>query len=244
MAAVPPPPPEPPPPPPAAWYFRLFDAIRDNMAGILITLLLVVFLGVLIVALWYSGTSTGGQDFIGRLRDREYARGLITFIISVSTIILGFVLVMYSLFGGADPDEQRFRRGREVFSGLMGVLGTIVGFYFGASQPTTRDLQAAPIDVITSADGTRQVVTYVSGGTAPYHYVVRYPDSPAGKESAAVSTRVAEAGWIRETVPAGAGNRVEIVVTDHMQKQVSVSRDLTPERGTSPEEKKEEQKKE
>jgi hypothetical protein len=207
-------------------FVRILTAIKDNTAGILITVLILVFVVALGFAFWYAGpTGEGAPDFIGRLRDQEYARGLITFIISVSTIILGFVLVIHALFGGSDPNEDRFRRGREVFTGLMGVLGTIVGFYFGAAQQPAPELQVAPIELIKAADGTLQAVTYISGGTPPYRYTVRFPGAATDKDVPVIANKVSESGWIRENVPAGAGNRVVVEITDRVNRQITGSRD-------------------
>src|SRR5262249_52339895 len=112
------------------WILRTLAIMWANVTSIIVGLLVAAFLFLMITAIRSSG---GEGDFLNRLREHEYARGLITFIISVSAIILAFVLVISSLFGSTNLSEDQYRRGREVFTGLMGVLGTIVGFYFGAS---------------------------------------------------------------------------------------------------------------
>src|SRR5262245_14848578 len=115
-----------------------FLSIWNNIGPIIASVLVLAFL--IVMALAFHS-----ESFIAKLGDQDFARGLITFIISVSTIVLGFILVTSSLFGASDAQgqeaENRFRRGREVFAGLLGVLGTIVGFYFGAAQQSPRELQ-------------------------------------------------------------------------------------------------------
>ncbi|HEV2292835.1 MAG TPA: hypothetical protein VGR35_03215 [Tepidisphaeraceae bacterium] len=76
------------------------------------------------------------------LRDGEFMRGLITILLLVVSLVLVVVLILTSLF--ANNDDSTFKRvnqGREVLTPLFGILGTIVGFYFGS---VTRDKAAEP----------------------------------------------------------------------------------------------------
>jgi hypothetical protein len=57
---------------------------------------------------------------IHRLTDPPFARGLITFIISVATIGLAFVLVCESFAAGSDNKfDERFRRAQEILALLI-----------------------------------------------------------------------------------------------------------------------------
>lgn len=126
---------------------------------------------------------------IDRLSDAAYARGVITWIICVGTICIGFVLVNQAF--DTDSDDNKFRRGREVFAGLMGVLGTIVGFYFfGSTEGSGGKLRLADTRLIDS-----QVLTFASGGEPPYRYTVKVGD----KES---EEKVSDGGWIVDTLEA------------------------------------------
>ncbi len=57
------------------------------------------------------------------------ARGLITFLIAVTTMGIAIMLAIFTIFskGGPDDDKQ-FDKGKQVLSVLIGLLGTIVGF--------------------------------------------------------------------------------------------------------------------
>jgi hypothetical protein len=200
------------------WILRTLATLWANIAVIIVGLLVGGFLLIMYWAITHSDGS--GNDFLSRLREQEYARGLITFIISVSAIILAFVLVISSLFGPSNTNEEQYRRGREVYTGLMGVLGTIVGFYFGAAQQTTRPLQVAPLQ-FESSGGTSRVLTFASGGTPPYRYSIQF-----GKDNdLAIKDKVSETGWIKEDVPGKASNPVEVQVTDRENRQVAARRD-------------------
>ncbi len=112
-------------------------------------------------------------DFLELLREPEYARGLITSLVSVAAITLGFVIVMFAFFGSSDQfTEARFRRAREIFVAMMGVLGTIVGFYFGSTDSKKTPLKLSDIKVETIED--KKVATmFVAGGSPPYHYLMK-----------------------------------------------------------------------
>lgn len=101
------------------------------------------------------------------MANAEYARGVITLMITVAFIILGVLLIITALFGPFGDEQSNdtaFRRAREVFSTVVGIVGTIVGFYFGSSTSTT------PIDLTWKVDGTKLIAT-VSGGKKPFKAV-------------------------------------------------------------------------
>src|SRR5712671_5197716 len=149
-----------------------------------------VFLLIIIIfaVIFYAFVS--GAQIIARLSDPGFARGLITFIICVATIGLAFILVFQAMSTQHVPDEN-FRRGREVFTGLMGVLGTIVGFYFGSAEKGESSLEVAPIKI-----SQRQLFTHVAGGIKPYVYVITTSDKGFPEIK-----KVSEDGWINETLP-------------------------------------------
>ena len=158
---------------------------------------------------------------IKRLSDTGFARGLITFIISLATIGLAFILVSQS-FSNQTTDEG-FRRAREVFAGLMGVLGTIVGFYFGsAEKPITA------LDIATLKAAEKQLVTFASGGARPYQYVIT-----STEKDFKVINGSSEDGWIvavLEQAPK-AGSKVTVTVTDNKQQKEFRSIDFPAEMG-------------
>ncbi len=176
-AAVPPPSPPPPPPPPPPpkketnyWAF----------------VILFVFIAVILILIANSA------PVIDKLSDPAFARGLITFIICMSTIGLAFMLV-YQAFFAEESDDNRFRRAREIFAGLMGILGTIVGFYFGSATTESLAPQAATLQI-----GDTEIVSYITGGTPPYRLTLaiegQYVDTSPLKIS---KSFISEDGWVR-----------------------------------------------
>lgn len=151
---------------------------------------------------------------INKLSEAAFARGLITFIISISTIGLAFVLVFQSFAAQEDKDsDARFRRAREIFTVLMGVLGTIVGFYFGSTSSAVPALQIAPIKL-----SNNQLVTHIAGGVAPYRYTIT-SDEDKGFPPL---QRTSEDGWLvegTESLPA-AGKSITLEVKDARDQTV------------------------
>lgn len=114
-----------------------------------------VVVGILVLAMIFYG-----RPLVQFMIDPPAARALIGMAICLSTIGLAFVLV-FQAFRTTDP--QQFQRGREIYGGLIGIFGTIIGFYFGTTGSSTASLD---IDRLTV---TGQAVTFhVKGGQPPY----------------------------------------------------------------------------
>jgi hypothetical protein len=153
---------------------------------------------------------------IRRLTDPPFARGLITFIITVATIGLAFVLVCESFAAGSDDKfDERFRRAREILALLMGILGTIVGFYFGSAQQSN----VGPLGIAEVKAADRQLITYISGGSPPYRYSINSTD-PVFKT---IKDKTSQDGWIVEgfTQPFQAGSTITVSATDSKDQTVS-----------------------
>lgn len=75
------------------------------------------------------------QQFLKKLAEAEIARGLITFLIAIATVGIAIILAISNLvLAEGDAGDKRFDRGKQVLTTLIGVLGTIVGFYFGSDR--------------------------------------------------------------------------------------------------------------
>lgn len=75
-------------------------------------------------------------NLLDRLSKLETARGLITFIFALGVMSLALIIVSAS-FISTTPHQASFDRAKEVFTSLVAILGTILGFYFGAGQTDT-----------------------------------------------------------------------------------------------------------
>jgi hypothetical protein len=135
-----------------------------------------------------------------------FARGLITYLFTTITAGTAVVLVVSALTTeNNDIQKARFQRGKEVLSLLLGVFGTIVGFYFGsevgAKGPADeRALELAPFHFSKTnvASGeSLTLTTVISGGRAPYQFGVALgEDAPDVTESSELN------GWITKELKA------------------------------------------
>jgi hypothetical protein len=167
---------------------------------------------------------TGQQD----LGDIETARGMITFVVSVVTVAMGLILVLAAFLSGGKDIEKRFGFGKDVFTILVGVLGTIMGFYYGqeaakngeggGGQQTAQVLQISdprPDPAEPAAGTTFGIISQISGGDAPYKYTITF--DPANIIQAPPADQPSADGTINHqfTVPAGtaAGTAIKYTIT-------------------------------
>ena len=61
------------------------------------------------------------------------ARGLITLLVAIVTVAIAIMLTLSVLLSNSTDYEKRFALGKEILTIFIGVLGTIVGFYFGSA---------------------------------------------------------------------------------------------------------------
>ncbi|MBV8810651.1 MAG: hypothetical protein JO033_18435 [Acidobacteriaceae bacterium] len=190
--------------------------------------ILALLLVISIIGLIGSAVVGIDQGVLSNMARREYARGLITFLFAVVTIGLALMLVVSALIGSGDElGERRFRYGKEVFSLLLGVFGTIVGYYFGAtsSEGSSTPLRVSALEIVpeTAAHGsTVRVRALIAGGVSPYHYSIA-----GAQESADQTAAVSDSDLISEevTIPSAAPGkllRLQLVVSDSRNQQVRV----------------------
>lgn len=174
-----------------------------TVAQVLFGALAFLVLAIIIYALYHAG---GG--FLASLQNLEIARGLITFLVVFTTVMIAIILVLYiatTTLKGQDV-KDRFGFGKEILTALIGILGTILGFYFGQSTNTSSALQVAPA-YVSNANPSRgdSVVLYsfVSGGKPPYTYSISFkPDIiPSVPEKPSTQGVIQEEIRIPDSVP-------------------------------------------
>lgn len=203
------PPPNPAAPGRFAWVLPFLQYAGVGLAGVA-AIALIIAIGV--------GIFSGGKDFLINLADPLRARGLIAFLIAITTVGIALILTISTVFGsGGIEAEKSFDRGKQVLSTLIGVLGTIVGFYFGSltSQPVpTLAISPAVISNLQPKKGeTFTISSSVAGGKPPYTYSITFDANviPPAKDVSSPD------GTIKKdfTVPAGltADQDVAFVIT-------------------------------
>jgi hypothetical protein len=142
----------------------------------LIMLFAALGLGFILYSLWGDG------NLLDKLSRVEYARGVITFIFAVGTFVIAVTVAVAGLLGGPEAADK-FNRSKEVFTVLVGILGTILGFYFGnetsaEAQPGEEPIavESWSIEPVTGEGGETVLDTEakVRGGTPPYAYSLTF----------------------------------------------------------------------
>ena len=134
--------------------------------------------------------------------------------------------------GGKDLDK-RFALGKEILTLLIGILGTIIGFYYGSSaERGTGNKQQNGADSIRvgrillnpgppKANATFALNAVLTGGTAPYTYSVTF--APPITETA-VTNKQSKDGKITETFTVldtvNANTTVRMIVSGKDSKNV------------------------
>ena len=112
----------------------------------------------------------------------------------------------------AELSEKRFQRTKEILTLLLGILGTIVGFYFGTSTnepqgiPTIAEIVATEDALVPGAKVA--IAILIKGGSSPYTYGIDFE----GLNIDAIKGHDNER-WVRETftVPPGSFEAKELV---------------------------------
>jgi hypothetical protein len=204
----------------------LTRAVVQLLSPIPFTVLLILTSVLLLIGANVLGWDTG--RVLTRMGDHEFARGLITYLFAVTTIGTAVVLLLSALMGKLVVDEA-FQRGKEILALLLGVFGTIVGFYFGSeahADVAGRGLLSLSQPLLSqttaTAGGSVHVTAFVSGGIPPYSYGVAADTSA----DIAYQNPVETTGWIVEDVPVAESTTVKTVrmrlgVTDSTASRVT-----------------------
>ncbi len=165
------------------------------------------------------------------LSNKDAARGMITYVVSVVTVAIGLLLVVSAAFLSGSKDlEKRFAFGKDVFTVLVGVLGTVMGFYYGqtaaAGGPTNTPGQTGQTIQISAPQLTPPprvgaeftMTANITGGEKPYTYTVTFsnPAAITGNPSVPPQTdgTISQKFGIAGTAPPNQAITYKIDVTD------------------------------
>jgi hypothetical protein len=181
-------------------------------------------------------------NFLQSLKDMEVARGLITFLVTITTIAIAIILVIFAVSSTSNDEKieaafkDHFTNAKEVLTALIGVLGAIIGFYFGSMDTTKKQvkepvLQVAPalIPKTTLHPGEiLSLTSHVSGGKPPYKYSISFDPEikidPEIKEKAATDDDyIVEEIKIPATTPEKKYN-IKLNIKDNSDKTVNLDK--------------------
>lgn len=183
---------------PRGRVLSAFLAHAPIIASVTVTVLFVAIIGSLFLPYLFGYQS--GSTLLRELASLDQARGLITFLVAVTTVGIALILIVFVTITNDSSVKDKFILGKEVFTGLVGILGTIVGFYFGSAsqsgfQPGFK-IEAVQVDPSTVRPGEKfKVRVKTSGAKLPIDYSVSFgasPEIPSKASSAQVEDFVEE----------------------------------------------------
>jgi hypothetical protein len=178
---------------------RFFEAVSRQIGSDWAPLAVVVIAFGFLAFLVYG--VLGRRQVIDQLSRIEYARGLITYILAVGTIAIAMIVAIGGLLARDTEAEKRFGRGKEVLTILMGVLGTIVGFYYGsqageAGPAEELSITAPLVSNVSPFVGEKTALTSLfRGGKPPYQYEILFENAPAGVPWRQKKGQANDLGW-------------------------------------------------
>jgi glycerol uptake facilitator-like aquaporin len=126
--------------PPAAQVTTRYGRVKEFLVANAPLLAAVITAGMFVIIIgslfwpYITISASPGRTLLHELSTTEVARGLITFLIAVATVGIALILTVYAVSTQDAKAKENFALAKEVLSLLIGVLGTIVGFYFGSTQ--------------------------------------------------------------------------------------------------------------
>lgn len=170
--------------------------------------------GIGIIILLAIGLFIPSSGLLTSLSSNETARGLITFLVVFTTVVISLILALYTIVSTSSQQDikDRFGFGKEILTALIGILGTILGFYFASStqartgEVTKTELAASQALQVASAfisnenpkkGNTVTMSSFVNGGKPVYIYSVLF--SPSNIISP-ITDRISPDGIIREEI--------------------------------------------
>ncbi len=197
------------------------DKSTGNVKSKFLAPVLLLMTAVIVVAIGYGLYSSEGK-FLMQLQETDVSRGLITFLVAVITVSISLLLVIWVLVSNLEKEElkTRFTSAKEILTTLVGILGTILGFYFGSVDKDI-DKQLALAEIKFK---NKEMIVHVSGGIPPYRFVTNLLSN--GKENIQVSND----GWLFISIPEELtlGSLVTVKVTDSKDKTASQSNNYGP----------------
>jgi len=171
------------------------------------------------------------------LAEEAHARGLITVSFTLGTVLIALAIVGGSLLGLTPANTPAFEGAKWVLTTLLGIFGTVVGFYFGSAKDEP-PLLVAPPAFSRSAEGELLLQSFVSGGRPPYRYSVECEGVEPFDDAAGA---VPDDGWVRVTIPRPEGEAgdpiCEVTITDAENRTGSNSNEhVEPREGATAEE--------
>jgi hypothetical protein len=136
---------------------------------------------VVLLSMWFIWLTSRNQ-----IAEVAYARGMITLLFGVGTIVIALILTLTAILQAGLTAEDRFKFGMQILTVLIGVFGTILGFYFGSMNPSAAGPGTSTATVTateTPAEPGKETVTAkAAAGPTRKPGTTPAPGSPTAKQ--------------------------------------------------------------
>jgi hypothetical protein len=183
------------------FWSQLVEFMMGHFGALFLGIFGIVLASVLVIGIF-------DNKFFGSLSKPEQARGLITFLFSISTIAVIMLIAIATFWMNKDEVQARFDKAKDLLTIIIGVLGTILGFYFGSltSGDGARGMFLANVEqssyVVSSGDKVT-ISASIVGGISPYRYNILFNDftGVVATDRMTIKDKTSENAKISEPVP-------------------------------------------
>jgi hypothetical protein len=150
----------------AGMNYGRWSAVQTQSQGLLASLsrnigaLFLALFGIIVAAAIFDGLFLN-PAFFGLMAQVNQARGLITFLFAFATIAITLLVAITTFWMPKDEVQLRFEKAKDLLTILIGVMGTILGFYFGT-------INSNPSPTTTNAPSISSPGDQSGGGGAPH----------------------------------------------------------------------------
>jgi hypothetical protein len=156
------------PPPPAATPRTFADRIFENIGIILPSIAAIIFM----LGIFYG---LANSDFYSSLSRTEQGRGLITFVFALTaTAVILLVSIAIFFYGNTKDLTDRIGHAKDILTVVIGVLGTIMGFYFGSAVDGRINIANITLRPPEAVDKPGKLQARILGGSSPYQYTITF----------------------------------------------------------------------
>lgn len=161
----------------------------------------------------------------------DAARVMLASVFAIGTLGMAFALMLGVFLSSDSQLKDRFGMALQSFTPLVGIVGTILGFYFGTNLTTPADpltivdVTVPSLKVMSAEKST--VTVLVQGGKGPWVYTLDF-----GTDDVPKIQRMLQVPFLRETIALPKVSRdtalgVKVTVNDALGKSAEWTR--TPE---------------
>jgi hypothetical protein len=180
------------------FLIQLMPYVFANGIGIFLS-----FFGVAVFLVLAIGMSN--SSFFSSLAQVDQARGLITFLVAICAVAVILLTAINIFWGNNAGFDERFKAAKDLVTLVVGVLGTILGFYFGSVSSDhllqlSFDKPASYSSVIASSK--IPVAATAKNGVAPFSFDLLVLDEKGDLVSKDAENKQSDKAFVTQEIKA------------------------------------------